>query len=137
MIGEIVLVTIIVTGLIRPLLESVTDESSHSASGALPEKPKLPHPTLFKGKSSSFSRTQTRSASLGEGGALHKSKSFGRCAAHHIDDNGADHKDDNGADNIDDNYADHIDDNDDLGRGRSDDAPITVSRRYLGEISVR
>ena len=129
MIGEIVLVTIIVTGLIRPLLESVADESSHCASGALPEKPKLPHPTLLKGKSSSFSRTQTRAASLGEGGALHKSKSFGRCAAHHIDDNDADHKDDND--------AHHKDDNDDLGRGRSDDAPITVSRRDLGEISVR
>ena len=83
MIAEIVLVTIIVTSLIRPLLDRVADASGQPASD-VPDKPKLPHPTLLKdSKSSSFSRAQTKTVTLGgDGGLLNRSKSFGRCDAH-------------------------------------------------------
>ena len=83
MIAEIVLVTIIVTSLIRPLLDRVADASGQPASD-VPDKPKLPHPTLLKdSKSSSFSRTQTKAVTPGgDGGPLNRSKSFGRCDAH-------------------------------------------------------
>ena len=109
MIAEIVLVTIIVTSLIRPLLDRVADASGQPASD-VPDKPKLPHPTLLKdSKSSSFSRTQTKAVTPGgDGGPLNRSKSFGRCAANNNDD------DDNN--------------NSSKSFGTSDDAPVSLTR---------